>query len=367
MGWLLLCHTGCGDYSKAYGVSMQGLCTTALDHFRQGMLKLESSPYAPPHAHFKDRFYQLAVDTAAMLEDNPTTSAGRGSNPTVSERIELESCVMTDTQELGCVTCVTECRNPCRLAMAILREAQHERLLGRRPPRILTGAGADRFAHRCGLGDAHAQSYLLTGRRLAACRKWKAVLQQAENLTKRAKTDATTTSTSTCDGDDQDSVRDTVGLVAVHTSGAIIAIVSSGGHILKDDGRVGLAGVPGAGVWVDPQNHEDGTITQSATITTGTGEDVLSTMLARGCTRDAVAKFRQRFPSTAFAALSLTLTGTKHRDAGEVQLTRATIDVSQQHAGLVFGYATHHAEPETFMKVSPHQQIAVSLDGQREQ
>lgn len=54
---------------------MQQLCEDAVAHFRQGMVDLEAVEDAALQPDFKDRFYTLAVDTAALIEVRSPASA----------------------------------------------------------------------------------------------------------------------------------------------------------------------------------------------------------------------------------------------------------------------------------------------------
>eukprot|EP01147_Barroeca_monosierra_P011170 gene11170-3228_t len=271
MGWLLICHTGCGNYSSTYASCMMQVCTDALDAVRLDLCDLD-----PSDVDWKDRFYQIALRAVVSLENNPKTSAGQGSHLSMDEIVELESCVMNEKQELGCVSCVTECRNPCLLAFKVLLQARETWPLGRVPPKILSASGANKFAHKCGLGDESAQTFLVTEAKLAICRKWKISLEKELAKThqyKRSKAGVLTDGKNhykqrelTSKG--QESMpHDTIGLVGIHSSGAAIAVVSSGGHTIKEPGRIGLAGLPGAGVWVTPKAET--TNEQRATVTTG--------------------------------------------------------------------------------------------------
>jgi len=77
-----------------------------------------------------------------------------------------------------------------------------------------------------------------------------------------------------------DEVFDTVGAVCVDARGHVAAGVSSGGIAMKLDGRVGDSAVFGCGVWAaDPAPGVPGT----AITTTGVGENIIRTLLARSC------------------------------------------------------------------------------------
>jgi isoaspartyl peptidase/L-asparaginase-like protein (Ntn-hydrolase superfamily) len=80
---------------------------------------------------------------------------------------------------------------------------------------------------------------------------------------------------------------DTVGAIVMDRNGNMASAVSSGGILLKHPGRVGHASMFGCGCWVDEniQFVEDGGYENHsiAICTTGCGEFILKTLLAREC------------------------------------------------------------------------------------
>lgn len=71
---------------------------------------------------------------------------------------------------------------------------------------------------------------------------------------------------------------DTIGVVCVDGGGRVASTVSSGGILLKQPGRVGQAALYGCGCWAE---NDGGT--GVATTTSGCGEHLVKTMLAREC------------------------------------------------------------------------------------
>lgn len=84
-------------------------------------------------------------------------------------------------------------------------------------------------------------------------------------------------------GDDADDVSDTVGAIAVDSFGNIAAGSSSGGIGMKHPGRVGPAALLGIGTAVIPADPSDPEKAQVATVTSGTGEHIATTMAANTC------------------------------------------------------------------------------------
>lgn len=82
---------------------------------------------------------------------------------------------------------------------------------------------------------------------------------------------------------DTDNVSDTVGAIAVDSYGNIAAGSSSGGIGMKHPGRVGPAALVGVGTAVIPADPSDPEKAQVATVTSGTGEHIATTMAAHTC------------------------------------------------------------------------------------
>ena len=80
-----------------------------------------------------------------------------------------------------------------------------------------------------------------------------------------------------------DDITDTVGAIAIDCHGHIAAGSSSGGIGMKHKGRVGPAALVGIGTAVIPIESEDKDKTSVATVVSGTGEHMATTMAAGMC------------------------------------------------------------------------------------
>ena len=81
----------------------------------------------------------------------------------------------------------------------------------------------------------------------------------------------------------EDEITDTVGAIAIDCFGNIAAASSSGGIGMKHRGRTGPAALVGIGTAVIPVDPEDKRQTCVATVTSGTGEHMATTMAASTC------------------------------------------------------------------------------------
>ncbi|XP_031635732.1 threonine aspartase 1 [Contarinia nasturtii] len=193
------------------------------------------------------------------LENCGYTNAGYGSNLTWDGRIECEASIMDGTtRHFGACTNLSKVKNPIRLAR-ILCERQSKLLsMDRIPPMILSGEGAVNYAKDVNLPIVNEED-MVSNKARKTYEHYQRNIEQYENTFNVKVTPL-----------------DTVGAVVVDAFGNCAAGCSSGGLILKLSGRIGQAACYGAGCWASKDKNKS-----YATCTTGNGEYLMRTLLAR--------------------------------------------------------------------------------------
>uniref|UniRef100_A0A8C4ZRI7 Taspase, threonine aspartase, 1 n=1 Tax=Gadus morhua TaxID=8049 RepID=A0A8C4ZRI7_GADMO len=267
VGGFVLVHAGAGYHSeskaKEYKHVCKRACQRAVERLRAGALAME------------------AVAAALVeLEDSPFTNAGMGSNLNLSGEIECDASIM-DGKSLhyGSVGAIRGIKNPVLVAHRLLSEAQKGKLsAGRIPPCFLVGRGAHDWAVAHGIPPCPAEK-MATKFSLSAYKRNKRKMEIAEkmdtpeNPMKRRRQSSETENGSEC--------LDTVGAIVVDQEGNVASAVSSGGLAMKHPGRVGQAAHYGCGCWA--QNSCNSNPYSTAVSTSGCGEHLIRTMLAREC------------------------------------------------------------------------------------
>uniref|UniRef100_A0A8C9YPA9 Threonine aspartase 1 n=1 Tax=Sander lucioperca TaxID=283035 RepID=A0A8C9YPA9_SANLU len=276
VGGFVLVHAGAGYHSeskaKEYKHVCKRACQRAVDRLKAGALAVE------------------AVAAALVeLEDSPFTNAGMGSNLNLSGEIECDASIM-DGKSLhyGAVGAISGIKNPVLVANRLLSEAQKGKLsAGRIPPCFLVGRGAHDWAVSHGIPPCPSEK--MASSDLSAYKRNKRKMELAEkidtghNHTKKRRQSSENVSTRTPGelSENGSGCLDTVGAVVIDLEGNVAAAVSSGGLAMKHPGRVGQAAHYGCGCWAE--NACSMNSHSTAVSTSGCGEHLIRTMLAREC------------------------------------------------------------------------------------
>ncbi|VVC28166.1 Peptidase T2, asparaginase 2,Nucleophile aminohydrolases, N-terminal [Cinara cedri] len=202
-----------------------------------------------------------AVSVATMvLEDSPLTNAGYGSNLTWNGFVECDASVMDGSNmHYGGVGAVSGIKNPITLAKLICEKQNFKMSFGRIPPCLLVGQGAHEYAIQNNIIAIDPINLISEkAKRDFVHSKYKIMNQKCSYVQV------------------ENSKLDTVGCVSLDKFGKVAASSSSGGIILKQDGRVGQAALLGSGCWA--QMTDDAA---TAVTTSGCGEHLIKTNLAK--------------------------------------------------------------------------------------
>jgi L-asparaginase / beta-aspartyl-peptidase len=188
-----------------------------------------------------------AVEEAVVvMENDEAFDAGRGSFLNREGKVQLDALIMDGaTLRAGGVGCVEHIANPIRAARKVLSESPHV---------YFVAEGAERFAAEHGIPLCKNED-LIIAREMERLRSLQASSAQKEDVF------APTIS------------HDTVGAVALDSSGNIAAATSTGGTLNKAPGRLGDSSLIGCGCYADNQS--------AAVSTTGWGEPIMKLVLAK--------------------------------------------------------------------------------------
>lgn len=195
-----------------------------------------------------------AVEAAvAVMEDDETFDAGRGSFLTSDGRVQMDALLMNgENLRTGGVACVERLRNPIHAARLVLDYSPHV---------YFVAAGAERFARMHGM---------------ALCDNTELVIpREQERLYKAQAAELAGHGDTTFSGPSNANANshDTVGAVALDIRGNVAAGTSTGGTLNKAPGRVGDSSLIGCGCYADNRS--------AAVSLTGWGEPIMKLVLGK--------------------------------------------------------------------------------------
>ncbi|XP_060525425.1 threonine aspartase 1 [Cylas formicarius] len=314
---MIAVHCGAGHYSPKLYSDYKKLCRRAC---KKGMQEMQNKGTAVD-----------AVKAAVMvLENNPLTNAGCGSNLTLEGEVECDASLMDgDSLLYGACGAVKTVKNPIALAYEVYQKQREPQPLGLVAPTLVVGKGAQNYAKFRGI-EFISNKKLVTMRALKQFRRYKHWV----DAYKQEELD------SVCiKNDETKALLDTVGAVCIDDTGQIAAACSSGGLVLKQPGRVGQAGVFGGGVWADSydKNHE----TSLGVCTSGCGEHLVQTQLAKVIAEDLISSvcpttdlyesLNQKFLNSRY------LRNVHQKMCGALVLRR---DIKSKEISLLWGHST---------------------------
>jgi L-asparaginase / beta-aspartyl-peptidase len=197
-----------------------------------------------------------AVEAAvAVMEDDETFDAGRGSFLTQDGRVQMDALLMDGSNlRTGGVACVERLRNPIHAARLVLDKSPHV---------YFVGTGAERFARQHGMALCDNMD-LVTAREQER-------LYRAQAAERAGLPDETFSGSLEASG--ALGSHDTVGAVALDARGNLAAATSTGGTLNKAPGRVGDSSLIGCGCYADNLS--------AAVSLTGWGEPIMKLVLGK--------------------------------------------------------------------------------------
>ncbi|KAF9950064.1 hypothetical protein BGZ72_008220 [Mortierella alpina] len=292
-------HVGAGLHAARNKSRYLDACRNAC---HAGTLMLRTDPTATCAA--------VVEHMIRILEDDPVTNAGTGSNLNLDGHVECDASIMNGTTlGFGSVGAVSEFKNPISVAARVLEESDKGPLsLGRIPPTMLVGPGAGKWADTMGFtldrvqpnpyfptpGDlvqsspsdmgAPINGSLVTRESLQYHIRFQEMLRNASAKDVPSKREAEQSENSSSKkaaiGIEDELLQDTVGAICVDRFGHVASGVSSGGIAMKFPGRISEAAIFGAGCWA--QDASDTTAGFACSMT-GAGEQICKTLLAKSC------------------------------------------------------------------------------------
>ena len=202
-----------------------------------------------------------AVEAAvAVMEDDETFDAGRGSFLTQDGRVQMDALLMNgENLRTGGVACVERIRNPIHAARLVLDKSPHV---------YFVGTGAERFARQHGMALCDNMELVIPREQE---RLYKA--QAAERAGLPDETFSGGPDSRSLDSGSLLDSHDTVGAVALDRHGNIAAGTSTGGTLNKAPGRVGDSSLIGCGCYAD-------NLTAAVSLT-GWGEPIMKLVLGK--------------------------------------------------------------------------------------
>ncbi|KAJ6258788.1 L-asparaginase [Drechslerella dactyloides] len=244
-----------------------------------------------------------AVEIAIrILEDDPVTNCGYGSNLNFDGAVEADASIMDSFGRTGAVGATPEIQNPISLARLILERSSQPMSLKRVPPNFVVGEGAVDYARDQQFPVSSPEALVAHSSRVRFS-KWQKEIEYQEIMKRKGKWEkvqvinlphlgATTRpisqagsalppTPSELPGTPQllkqnvDVVTDTVGAICIDRYGNMAAGSSSGGIGMKQPGRVGPAALIGVGTFVKDRGER-----QVGTVVSGTGEHMLHALIS---------------------------------------------------------------------------------------
>jgi N4-(beta-N-acetylglucosaminyl)-L-asparaginase len=194
----------------------------------------------------------------AVESDLEVTSVGRGGIPDRSGEVSLDASIMQSPSRCGSVCCVRRFEHPITIARMVMERLHIV---------LVAGDGADRFATSQGMTPCN----LLTENARERWQQWIAEQPLPEYSENAACVPPANheerLAVANPESLPHNQFHDTVGVLAIDSSGVLSGACSTSGLPFKVPGRVGDSPIIGQGLYVDPR--------RGAAVATGRGELIM--------------------------------------------------------------------------------------------
>lgn len=256
-----------------------------------------------------------AVEAGVQITeaDPDDMSVGYGGLPDRDGKVTLDACIMDESANIGSVMFLEGIKHPVKVARLVMEKTPHVQLVGE---------GALQFA----LEQGFTIENLLTEKSEKAWKEWKTKANYDPMTIPRLLEKKNQPG--------QQNNHDTIGMIAMDSTGNLSGACSTSGMAYKMRGRVGDSPIIGAGLYVD---NEVGAVTA-----TGVGEEIV-----RVCGAHAVIEMMRHghSPETACKKLCERLAKLRGEKALDLQAGFIALDKKGRHGAYAlqkgFNYAVH--------------------------
>ena len=229
-----------------------------------------------------------AEAVCSFLEDNPLTNAGYGSNLTIKGYVENEAAIMDcNSNTFGAVSCCKNVLNPIKLAKIVLEEQLEINEFGLVKPMVVSGDSTKEIAEKHNIKVVNNEGLCSKDARRKH-EKYKGIIERDnhKNYGKRPCKSKEISSSENSEVKKEFSnesetfvseLQDTIGVICIDKYCNMSSAISSGGILLKQDGRIGHSSHYGCGCWSFKYTKH----VAIASCTTGCGELLIKTNLAK--------------------------------------------------------------------------------------
>ncbi|MHA2239767.1 MAG: isoaspartyl peptidase/L-asparaginase [Candidatus Hodarchaeales archaeon] len=257
----------------------------------------------------KGKALDAAEEAIAIMENDSTFDAGKGSFVNQIAEVEMDAIIATDEYKIGSVCAIQKIANPVKVARLVMEKTNHI---------MLVGKGASLFAQEMGVPEVSPKD-LLVGRELERYNELKKMKKFKPKDAFRKQNKPTQ--------------RGTVGCVCLDQAGHISVALSTGGTPYKRAGRVGDTPLWGSGAYLEKN--------LGGAAATGYGEDLIRILATNSCIQ------YMKSGLSAQKAANLTIKDLKKKAeglGGIISLTPKSIGLAFNTPRMAFAFKIENKE-----------------------